>query len=184
MAEERGRLARAAMFGPAHPICLVAADADVLLRAVDPAGCIRTVASLDDVHAELTALAGSEPPGTRALDLIGHSTRDHHFLRIGDQAIDMTRPPIARLFDTIRREALLQQLGVIAVRLLGCSTALLPTGQRTLRRLARTLGVPVYGSTKPLMHSHYTADGFNPRFEHVLVEASQLPDPPRRLSPS
>ena len=122
----------------AHPICLVAADADVPLRAVDPARCIRTVASLDDLHAELKALAGSEPPGTRALDLIGHSTRDHHFLRIGDQAIDMTRPLIARLFETIRREELLQQLGVIAVRLLGCSTALLPTGQRTLQRLART----------------------------------------------
>ena len=184
MAEGYGRLARAAMIGSAHPICLVTADADVPLRAVDPARCIRTVASLDDVHAELKALAGSEQPGTRALDLIGHSTRDHHFLRIGDQAIDMTRPPIARLFETIRREELLQQLGVIAVRLLGCSTALLPTGQRTLQRLARTLGVPVYGSTKPLLHSHYTADGFNPKFEHVLVEASQLPNPPRRLSPS
>jgi len=103
-------------------------------------------------------------------------------LRIGDTAIDMFRPSVVRIFAAIRAEELLPKLGISAVRLLGCSTALTPSGQRTIQRLARTLEVPVYGSTKALMHSHYTADGFNPKFEHVLVEASQLPNPPRRLS--
>jgi hypothetical protein len=170
------------MIGTDLPICLVAPDVDVPLRPGDSAGRIRAVASLDEVHAELKALAATVASGTRALDVIGHSTRDHHFVRIGDTAIDMTRPSVARIFEAIRREELLQHLGVIAVRLLGCATALVPSGQRTIQRLSRTLGVPVYGSTKALMHAHYTADGFNPKFEHVLVEASQLPNPPRRLS--
>jgi hypothetical protein len=40
-----------------------------------------------------------------------------------------------------------------------------------LRLLARTLRVPVFGSNKPLMKSHYDEFGFNPAFAHVLVEA-------------
>lgn len=115
------------------------------------------------------------------LDLIGHSTRDHQFLRIGETAIDMYRPFVARVFQTVRNENLLETLGVIGVRLLGCTTAGRPTGQRTMRRLSRTLGVPVYGSMKALMPSHYTPDGFNPKFEHILVEASQVAGPGTRL---
>jgi hypothetical protein len=170
------------MIGSDQPICLVAPDADVPLRVGDPGWRIRMVASLDDVHAELKAIAASAPQGTRTLDVIGHSTRAHHFLRLGDTAIDMMRPAISRFFENLRDDALLPRIGVIAVRLLGCSTALLPSGQRTIQRLARTLDMPVYGSIKTLMHSHYTPDGFNPKFDHVLVEASQLPNPPRRLS--
>jgi hypothetical protein len=145
---------------------------------------VELVTSLAEVHTALKALAAAAPDGMRTLDLIGHSTRDHSLLRLGDTAIDMMRPSVARVFQAIRQEELLQQLGVIALRLLGCSTAVLPTGQRTMQRLARTLELPVYGSLKPLMHAHYTVDGFNPKFEHVLVEASQLPNPPRRLSPT
>jgi hypothetical protein len=169
------------MIGSDHPICLVAPDVDVPLRASDSAWRIRTVASLEEVHVELKALAGTAHSGTRALDVVGHSTRVDHFLRLGNTPIDMTRPSIARVFAAIRNEQLLEQLGVVAVRLLGCSTALMPSGQRTMQRLARTLDVPVYGSIKALLYSHYTSDGFNPKFEHVLIEASQLPKPPRRL---
>ena len=167
---------------PSPPICLVAHDADVPVLPREDGGRISIIASLDALHTELTRLVEPRAHGPRTLDLIGHSTRDHHLLRIGDTAIDMFRPSVVRIFAAIRAEELLPKLGISAVRLLGCSTALTPSGQRTIQRLARTLEVPVYGSTKALMHSHYTADGFNPKFEHVLVEASQLPNPPRRLS--
>jgi hypothetical protein len=32
------------------------------------------------------------------LDLIGHSTRDHHLLRLGDDPIDTLDPAVARFF--------------------------------------------------------------------------------------
>ena len=57
------------------------------------------------------------------------------------------------------------------MRLLGCETAVSPSGQRTLRLLARTLGIPAFGAIKPLMKSHYDELGFNPAFAKVLVEA-------------
>lgn len=124
-------------------------------------------------------MATRAPTGTRTLDIIGHSTRDHQFLRIGTTPIDLHRPSVARVFEAIHSENLLPTLGVVAVRLLGCSTAGQPTGQRTMRHLARLLGVRVLGSTKALMAAHYTPDGFNPKFEHLLVEAPPLGGLPR-----
>jgi len=108
------------------------------------------------------------------LDLSGRSTRDHHLLRLGDDRVDMLDPAVARFFRSIVDDHLPSRLKVAAVRLLGCETAVSPCGKRTLRLLARTLGIPVYGSIKPLMKSHYDELGFNPTFAQVLVEASEL----------
>jgi hypothetical protein len=68
----------------------------------------------------------------------------------------------------------LDLLGIVAVRLLGCETAVTDTGRRTLRMLARTLDLPVFGTLVPLLKSHSNADGFSPAFSHILVEASTL----------
>jgi len=106
------------------------------------------------------------------LDLTGHSTRDHHLLRLGDDR--MLDPVVARFFRSLAAEHLLSRLGVVAVRLLGCETAASPSGKRTLRLLARTLRIPVFGAIKPLMKSHYDKLGFNPAFAQILVEASEL----------
>jgi hypothetical protein len=38
-----------------------------------------------------------------------------------------------------------------------------------MSRLARTLGVPVFGTTKTLIKSHFDRHGFNPAFEHILL---------------
>lgn len=108
------------------------------------------------------------------LDLIGHSTRDHHLLRLGDTPIDMLDPGVARFFRGLAKDRLLPHLQIAAVRLLGCETAVTDSGQRTLRMLAQTLRVPVFGTQTPLLKSHSNADGFNPAFTHVLVEASAL----------
>jgi hypothetical protein len=108
------------------------------------------------------------------LDLIGHSTRDHHLLRLGDERVDMLNPFVASFFRALAEESLLLRLGVTAMRLLGCETAVSPGAQRTLRLLRRMLQLPVYGTTRTLMKSHYDEHGFNPAFAHVLIEAAEL----------
>src|SRR5262245_31897597 len=126
--------------------------------------------SLADLRVLLEASFGdSARPLT--IDLIGHSTREHHLLRLGDTAIDMLDPVVARFFQSVASDHLLKRLGVAALRLLGCETAVTPSGRRTMRLLASTLGVPVFGATKRLMKSHYDKLGFNPVFAHILVEA-------------
>ena len=112
------------------------------------------------------------------LDLIGHSTREHHLLRLGDTPIDMLDPGVARFFHTLAQTRQLPRLQIVAVRLLGCQTAVTDSGQRTLRMLSRTLRLPVFGTRKPLLKSHSNADGFNPAFAHILIESSALPRPP------
>ena len=140
------------------------------------------VARCADLHhanslADLRAVLERRPEGPASpvtLDLIGHSTRDHHLLRLGDDRVDMLDPVVARFFRSVASDQLLSRRGVVAVRLLGCKTAVSPGGRRTLRLLARTLRLPVFGSVKPLMKSHYDERGFNPAFAHVLVEASEV----------
>jgi hypothetical protein len=108
------------------------------------------------------------------LDLVGHSTRGHHLLRLGRTPIDMLDAPVARFFRALAADRLLPRLGIGAVRLLGCETAVTDAGQRTMRMLAQTLRVPVYGTLQPLMKSHSDAEGFHPAFAHLLVEAGSL----------
>jgi len=107
----------------------------------------------------------------RTLDLIGHSTSGHHLLRLGRTRIDMLDRAVAGFFQDLAVAGLLPRLGISAVRLLGCETAVSEAGQRTLRLLSATLGLPVYGTSKPLMKSHSDAQGFHPAFSHLLVEA-------------
>ena len=131
---------------------------------------LHRASSLADLRALLEASIGVSV-SSLTVDLIGHSTRDHHLLRLGDTAINMLDPAVAHFFQSLARDHLLKRLGVAALRLLGCETAVTPSGRRTMRLLARTLGIPVFGTTKPLMKSHYDRLGFNPTFSHILVEA-------------
>lgn len=117
-----------------------------------------------------TTLAAPAPPVT--LDLLGHSTRDHHLLRLGDTAIDMLDPRVARFFRG--RAELLRAAGVTAIRLLGCETAVTDSGRRTVRMLARAVRMPVFGTRTPLLKSHSGPEGFNPAYAHLLVEAAEL----------
>jgi hypothetical protein len=146
---------------------------DLFFGPVARCAVLHRAGSLTELRAVLEGrLAGTQAPCT--LDLIGHSTRDHHLLRLGDEAVDMLNPFAARFFRTLAADCLLPRLGVTAVRLLGCETAVSPGGQRTLRLLARTLRLPVFGTNRTLMKSHYDEHGFNPAFAHVLVEAAEL----------
>ncbi len=125
---------------------------------------------------DLRAVLDREPPPAApwTLDLMGHSTSGHHLLRLGRTPVDMLNPRVARFFRDLAGSGVLGRLRVSAVRLLGCETAVAEGGQRTMRMLSRTLRLPVYGTLEALHSSHHTADGFNPAFAHLLVEAAEL----------
>ena len=162
------------MSGRVIPLNIISPDAEeVYFGAVGRCADLHRASSLDDLRAVLEQRLGS-PTSPITLDLMGHSTRDHHLLRLGNDRIDMLDPIVARFFRSIAADCLLPRLEVVAVRLLGCETAVSPSGKRTLRLLARTLRLPVFGTLKPLMKSHYDKLGFNPAFAHVLVEASEV----------
>jgi hypothetical protein len=104
-----------------------------------------------------------------SLDLIGHSTRDHQLLRLGATTIDALDLGVLRFFEGLGRSGILRELNIACLRLLGCETAMTPSGQRTLRLLASALRVPVHGSRKRLSRMHHTTLGFDPRFQHLLI---------------
>lgn len=115
-----------------------------------------------------------EATAPTTLDLVGHSTRGHHLLRLGNTPIDMLDASVARFFRGLAADRLLARLSIVTVRLLGCETAVTDAGQRTMRMLAQTLRVPVYGTLQPLLKSHSDTSGFDPAFTHLLVEAGSL----------
>lgn len=134
---------------------------------------LRHAATLDDLREVLERCPG-HPARAVTLDLIGHSTRGHHLLRLGRTPIDMLDPRVADFFGALARDRLLPRLQVAAVRLLGCETGVTDAGQRTLRILSRTLGLPVSGTSKPLLKSHFNQAGYDPAFADILVQATAL----------
>ncbi|HKT01370.1 MAG TPA: hypothetical protein VJT31_17745 [Rugosimonospora sp.] len=158
----------------ASPDCAEAFFAGRVARCVD----LRHAGSLGELRDVLDHEVGHAPDGPAVLDLVGHSTRGHRLLRLGHTPIDMLDPAVSRFFRDLARRRLLPRLRIVAVRLLGCETAVTEAGQRTIRTLSRTLGVPVYGTRKPLLKSHSNRGGFDPAFTHLLVEASELPSSP------
>jgi hypothetical protein len=153
-------------------INILSRDVEAFLRASALRdGWSNVVESLHELRGVLEGRARA-PGAIATLDLIGHSTRGHKLLRLGRTVIDMLDPSVERFFVALADDGLLDD--VAAVRLLGCETAVSPSGQRTIRTLGWTLGLPVYGTKKPLFKSHYDARGFDPAFGHVLVESTQL----------
>jgi hypothetical protein len=165
------------MPAPVTPLNIASPDCAEAFFAGRAARCVHlhragTLAELGEVlHSHL-----DHTPVPATLDLIGHSTRDHHLLRLGDTPINMLDQQVARFFRALAEEHLLVRLQIVAVRLLGCQTAVTDAGQRTLRMLSQTLRLPVFGTQVPLLKSHSNAQGFDPAFSHILIEVSDLPD--------
>jgi hypothetical protein len=152
----------------ASPDCAEAFFEGRVARCVN----LRHAASLAELRAVLERhLDSVEAPAT--LDLLGHSTRGHRLLRLGDTPINMLDRGVTRFFTALAESRLLPRLQIVAVRLLGCETAVTDAGQRTMRLLAHTLRLPVYGTLKPLLKSHSNATGFDPAFSHLLIEAGE-----------
>ena len=159
------------------PLTVMSPDTEQVYRS-RPERCASAhrASSLAELRAILESLRGkaAAPGALRSLDLLGHSTSGHHLLRLGSTPIDMLDPVVARFFRAQATADLMSSLGIRTVRLLGCQTAVTDAGQRTIRMLSRALRMPVYGTLVPLHGSHWQADGFNPAFARILVEAAQL----------
>jgi hypothetical protein len=151
----------------------------VITRVLDPvlsaltARCGRFVYvdSLGDLPGVLADRAAGPCSGPRTLDLVGHSTVPAHLLHLGDTVINMVDPAIEQRFRELARDGLLARAGVVAIRLIGCQTAVASAAQRTMRWLADAVGLPVFGTTKLLVSGHFCATGFDPAFEHILAVA-------------
>lgn len=137
--------------------------------------------SLAEMRKVLVVMPTPETREAVTLDLIGHSATAAKLLQLGESTIDMCDRQVETFFRELVRDRILPRLGVVQLRLLGCHTAVEPGGLHTLRRLAATLRMPVFGTTKALFKSHYIASGFNPCFVHTLVEAAAIPSANERM---
>ncbi len=162
-------------------INVISATGDAVMLAIE-AHCahFHRVGSLAELRELLLTLPASDPPEPVTLDLLGHSGSAAKLFQLGSSTINPCDRRVDLFFRDLARDRVLARLGVVALRLIGCETAVTPGGQYTLRRLAATLHIPVFGTTKMIMKSHYTAGGFDPRFARILAEAATLPTEHRR----
>ena len=80
------------------------------------------------------------------LDLVGPTTRDH-LLAFGDWVIDGRHRRTRAMFRGLAEAEVLQRLGVTAVRIIGCTTAMTDRARTSSGELADILGMPVTGTT-------------------------------------
>ena len=130
------------------------------------------VTGLDDVRRVLEAHVGDR---ATTLDLVGHTTRGHHYLRLGRDVLDLLDPAIARAVTSLRTTGALDRAAIVQLRLLGCETAIGPGARTSLRRLAVITGRPVVGTTRPLLDLHHGPDGLRPEFAQLLMTFSPTP---------
>jgi hypothetical protein len=119
-------------------------------------------------------LAAGAPSAPRTLDLIGHSTEGTSLLVMGDWVIDATSLTVTAFFRELAEQNVVARLGIEAVRLLGCATAVTEHGRWTVCALAELLGVEVVGTTAPLLASYYESTGFSHDRRYLLTSASEL----------
>lgn len=143
-------------------IAMVARDALPEARAIR--GAVE-VASLAEVRA---ALLMRVSPGPTSLDLYAHTTRGHHHLRLGGDAIDLLEPRIAAWSAALVADGVLARAGVVQVRLLGCSSAVGPAARASLARLVGLTGGVVVGTRAPLFAAHHGPTGLRPDCAHLL----------------
>ncbi|HET9992925.1 MAG TPA: hypothetical protein VFQ65_30525, partial [Kofleriaceae bacterium] len=110
-----------------------------------------------------------------------HTRRGTKLLAMGRDTLDVLVPAIERVMTQLVTSGLLRRLRIQALRLIGCETAVTPAGQLTIKRLARILEMPVYGTRKRIGSSHYNSDGFDSTFDHLLIESAELPSIAQRL---
>ena len=125
-------------------------------------------------------LACHAEPTQKTLDLIGHSTTAYSLLTLGHWVIDGEDPEGLTFWRELATDHVLPRLGITAIRLLGCATALGRRGRATMHALAEVLAVPVYGTIDLVTSSCYGPGGFAPERRYLLRSNRQLE---RRASP-
>lgn len=110
----------------------------------------------------------------KTLDLIGHTRSSASLLSLGGWTINAADPATIALFRGLADREVLPRLGVHALRLLGCSSAVTLESQATIGTLADLLGIEVYGTNQLLSAAHYDAAGFRDGWSFLLVAASDM----------
>jgi hypothetical protein len=128
--------------------------------------------ALERALGDLARARGELTPTTKTLDLIGHATPDG-LLRLGDWVLDGESSTVTAFFRGIAELELLPRLGVHALRLLGCSTAVTTRARSTLKILSELLGLEVYGTIGPIYSLHYDESGFSHQWRFLLSAASE-----------
>jgi hypothetical protein len=154
----------------------------VIAHGVDPElvrirGVVEQVMVVEDrgeLEAQLSRLSRTWSSAPRTLDLIGHSTAHGSLLCLGDWVIDAGAPAVTAFFRGLVDAGVFERLGITALRLLGCETALSDAGRATILRLAQVTGLEVYGTHEMLYAGHYDSGGFRDDHAHTLVSASEL----------
>lgn len=141
--------------------------------------------ALEAVLGRLVYAVGDVAPAPKTLDLIGHSTPDG-LLRLGDWVIDGESSKVTAFFRNIADIEVLPRIGVTALRLLGCSTAVGARARNTMQIVAGLLGLEVFGTTSPIYNLHYDEHGYAHAWRFLLAAASEgrrplddLPEPVR-----
>jgi len=132
--------------------------------------------ALEHLLGDLVHAIGDTPPAPKTLDLIGHATPDG-LLRMGDWVLDGENRTVTAFFRGIADAEVLPRIGVTAVRLLGCSTAVGTRARGTMKVLSELLGLEVYGTTSPIYNLHYDEAGFAHQWRFLLSAASESPTP-------
>jgi hypothetical protein len=152
----------------------VSGTGDVELDAIR-----RTLASFESAFGLQSVVALLREYATRrvridVLDMIGHS-RSPGFLVIGSWVVDDS-PQTGASFSEFFRPCL-EQLGVRAIRLLGCGTALTDRGNDAIRRIARATRCEVFGTKRYISKHDYGPQGFmrDDTLARQIVRAGDAP---------
>lgn len=109
----------------------------------------------------LTELARTLPLRERTLDLVGYTGSDKLLVFHG-RTMDTRIGRVRAYYRGIADQELLPRLGVTAVRLVGCTTAIGDPARRTLATLADILGIEVTGTTELVADRDLGPAGFIP----------------------
>lgn len=113
----------------------------------------------DDLVARLAALANGLPRQARTLDLVG-LTGTEHILRINGRPLDTSAKRVRAFWRELAGQDTLDQLGITAVRLVGCATAVGTRARTTLATLSEIAELEVTGTTELVSFADFTPAGF------------------------
>lgn len=144
-----------------HPLAIIAANdrhGTELVRRV-AADHALAFADREALVERLLAMSNQLPAGPRVLDLVGMTGHDKLLTFHGrplDTRIGRVRASARGLVD----QGVIARLDVVAVRLVGCMSAVGEPARRTIAQLAEILDVEVTGTTELVTVDDFDAAGF------------------------
>ena len=131
-----------------------------------------------DLADQLVALAAKLPRQPRTLDLVGLTGRDK-LLGFHGRPLDTNVARVRAFFRELAEQGVLAELGISALRLVGCMTASGERARQTLATLAEITGLEVTGthdlvSIDDLATTGYEASVVSDRRELMLLDLDAL----------